>query len=155
MSEISYPTADFILRIKHQPMINLRLSSFTFGSIIPRREVPAEASSLLVPGSEASFAEGAYGSMLFQEIHAGDITLLYNIYQVKEDIALDFRCGPSTLRTHIALQNDSQYYISGIWDLYLAAGQFNISDAPTLDGTYFMERRNEYRTLHVFFSSGL
>jgi AraC-like DNA-binding protein len=136
-------------------MINLRLSSFTYGPISLNPAVPADMSSLIIPGSEASFAEGPYGRMLFQEIHAGEITLLYNIYQVKEDIALDFQCAPGTLRTHVALKNDSQYYISGLGDLYLAEGQFNIADAPTLEGTYFLEQGNEYRTLHVFFSSSL
>ncbi|MDP4264532.1 MAG: AraC family transcriptional regulator [Bacteroidota bacterium] len=155
MSQASHPPGDLIIWLKHQPMINLRLSSFTYGPIVASTAIPAELLHLVVPGSEAAFAEGAYGRMLLQEIRAGEITLLYNIYQVKEDIALDFQCSPATLRTHVALKNDSQYYISGFGDLYLAEGQFNITDAPSLDGTYFLEKDNEYRTLHVFFSSGL
>src|SRR5882757_7115448 len=140
MNQTNRPPGDLIIWLKHQPMINLRLSSFTYGPISMNPVVPEEQSSLLIPGAEASFAEGTYGKMLFQEIHAGDITLLYNIYQVKEDIALDFQCSPGTLRTHVALKNDSQYYISGFGDLYLAEGQFNITDAPNLNGTYFLEQ---------------
>lgn len=139
--------------LKNNEMTNLRMSSFTYGTITPKPEVPAEVATLLIAGSEAVSAEGAYGRILFQEIQAGDMTVKYNIYQVKEDLAIDFQCSPGTLRTHVALKNDSQYYITGIGEYYLAEGQFNIIDAPTLDGTYFLEHDQEYRTLHLGFSS--
>jgi AraC family transcriptional regulator, transcriptional activator of the genes for pyochelin and ferripyochelin receptors len=134
-------------------MINLRMSSFTYGPIVANPVVPPSLSSLVIPGSEAASAEGAYGKILFQEIHAGEITILYIVYQVKEDLAIDFKCSPGTLQTHVALKNDSQYYISGVGDFYLAEGQFNIIDAPDLEGTYFLEHGKEYHTMHVVFSS--
>jgi len=134
-------------------MINLRMSSFTYGPIVTNPVVPASLSPFVIPGSEAAWAAGPYGQILLQEIHAGEITLLYNIYQVKEDIAIDFQCNAGHLRTHIALKNDSQYYLSGLGDLYLSEGQFAVIDAPTVEGTYFLEQGCEYHTLHVFFSS--
>ncbi len=136
-------------------MINLRLTSFSYGPIVTKPEIPAELMSLVVPGSETMAAEGPYGKILIQEIHAGEMTILYNIYRLKEDLAIDFQCNSTTLRTHIALKNDSQYYITGMGDLYLAEGQFTIIDAPNIQGTYFLEHGQEYRTMHVFFSSGL
>jgi AraC family transcriptional regulator, transcriptional activator of the genes for pyochelin and ferripyochelin receptors len=129
------------------------MSSFTYGPIIVKPGVPAELSSLVIAGSEVASAEGRYGKILLQEIHAGEITILYKIYQMKEDLAIDFKCNPGTLQTHVALKNDSQYHINGIGDFYLAEGQFNIIDAPDLEGTYFLEHGKEYRTLHVVFSS--
>lgn len=134
-------------------MISLRMSSFTFGPIITQPVVPEILSPLLIPGSEAASAEGSYGRILLQEIQAGEITIVYNIYQVEEDLAIDFRCTPGTLQTHVALKSDSQYYIRGIGDLYLSEGQFNILDAPELEGTYFLESGREYRTFHVVCSS--
>jgi len=134
-------------------MINLHMSSFTYGSIILHPGVPDSLLSAVVPDSDACSAEGAYGKILFQRIRAGEITILYNIYQIEKDIAIDFRCNPGTLQTHIALKNDSQFYISGIGELYLAEGQYNIIDAANLEGSFFMEGGNEYRTLHIVFSS--
>lgn len=134
-------------------MINFRMSSFTYGPVNTSPVIPSCLSAHVIPGSESASAEGAYGKILFQEIHAGDITIIYNVYQVNEDLALDFKCSPGTLHTHIALKNDSQYYISGIGDFYLAEGQFNVIEAPDLEGTYFLERGREYHTLHVVFSS--
>jgi AraC-like DNA-binding protein len=134
-------------------MTNLRLSSFTYGPIVVKPVVPSELSTLLIPGSEAYSSEGPFGSILFQEVKAGDISIMYNIYQLKEDLAIDFQLNPGTLRTHVALKNDSQCYISGLGEYYLAEGQFNIIDATTLDGTYFLEHGEEYRTLHLSFSS--
>jgi AraC-like DNA-binding protein len=143
------------LLTKHDPMINLRMSSFTYGHIHTKPVVPDSLTPLVIPGSEVAAAEGSYGKILLQQINAGEITILYNIYQAKEDIAIDFQCSSATLRAHIALKNDSQYYISGLGDLYLAEGQFTIIDAPDIAGTYFLEQGKEYRTMHVFFSSRL
>lgn len=132
-------------------MISFTLSSFTYGHLLVKPGAPDEFNSLVVPGSEVAYAEGDYGTILFQEIHAGDITILYNIYQIKEDIAIDFRSSQSNLRAHIALKNDSLYYISGVGDFYLSEGQFNIADSPVTEGTYFLERDQEYRTVHIIF----
>lgn len=133
-------------------MINFTLSSFTYGHLVLKPGYPEDLSSLVVPGSEVHSATGDYGKFLFQEIHAGDITLLYNVYRANEDIAIDFRCNQCNLRAHVALKNDSLYYLAGVGDFYLAEGQFNIADSPATEGTYFLERGQEYRTLHIMFS---
>ncbi len=140
---------------KETQMISLRMSSFTYGSITTKPVVPATLAPLVIPGSEVASAEGVYGKILFQQINAGEITILYTIFQLEEDLALDFQSSPGTLQTHVALKNDSHFFIRGIGDLYLAEGQFNILDAPELEGTYYLEGGHEYRTLHVAFSSEL
>ena len=134
-------------------MTDLHMSSFTYGPIMLHPGVPNSLLSASIPGSDASSAEGAYGKILFQKIPAGEITILYNIYQVEEDVAIDFRCTPGAMQTHVALKNDSHYSINGIGELYLAEGQFNMVDSAKLEGSYFLEKGNEYRTLHMIFSS--
>ena len=133
-------------------MINLRMSSFSFGPIVFQSVVPEEFSSHLIPGAEIASAEGDYGKIFFQEIHAGDITVIYKIYQIKEDLALDFQFTPGMLQAHIALKNDCHYYVRGIGEVYLAEGQFNLLDAPYLEGTVFLEQGKEYRSIHIIFS---
>jgi AraC-like DNA-binding protein len=136
-------------------MISLRMSSFTYGSIALKPVVPASLSAFVIPGSEVASAEGNYGKILFQAIHAGDITFMYNIFQVEEDIAIDFQCDPEAIQVHASIRNDTHLFIRGIGDLYLAEGQFNILDAPHLEGTYYLEGGREYRTLHIDFCSSL
>jgi AraC family transcriptional regulator, transcriptional activator of the genes for pyochelin and ferripyochelin receptors len=134
-------------------MVSLRMSSFTYGPIIPQPVVPDEFSSYLIPGSAAVSAEGAYGKILLQQIQAGEITMVYAVFRVDEDLALDFQCAPGSLQAHVALKNDSHYYVRDIGNLYLAEGQFNIVDAAQLEGTYFLEHGREYRSLHFVFSA--
>jgi AraC-like DNA-binding protein len=154
-SKQTHPIRQDFSQPEHCSIVNFRLSSFAYGPIVMKPSVPEELNSLVVPGSQAFSSEGNYGKILFQEIKAGDITLLYNIYQIKQDISIDFRYNQCNLQAQIALQNDGQYYINGAGDLYLAEGQFNIIDATNLDGAHFLEKDNEYRTLQVFFSSAM
>lgn len=134
-------------------MTDLHMSSFTYGPIILHAGVPHSLISAVIPGSDTFSAEGAYGKILFQRIYAGEITLLYNTYQIEEDIAIDFRCTPGMMQTHVALKNDSHYSINSIGDLYLSEGQFNMIDTARLEGSFFLEKGNEYRSLHMIFSS--
>lgn len=127
------------------------MSSFTYGPITTQPATSAELSPLLIANSEVASAEGPYGKIVLQEIHAGEMSIMYNVYRVEQDIALDFNYNLNTLQTHIALKNDSQYYISGIGDYYLAEGQFNVIDSFTLQGTHFLESGQEYRTIHLSF----
>lgn len=136
-------------------MISLRMSSFTYGHITARAVVPAAMSSLLLPGAEVATAEGPFGKILFQAVHAGEITFLYTVVQAQEDIALDFSCEPEAIQVHAALKNDSLFFIRGIGDMQLIEGQYNILDAPQLEGTYYLEKGKEYRLLHIDFSSQL
>jgi AraC family transcriptional activator of pyochelin receptor len=132
--------------------MNLTLHSLTYGSISLEPVVPPELYALLLPGSEAVCAQGAFGKILLQEIHLGALVIQYIIYQVRKDLALDFRYHSGMMQTYVALKNDSHYYIQGIGDLYLAEGQFNILDASTIEGTRFLEQGREYRSFHVIYS---
>jgi AraC family transcriptional regulator, transcriptional activator of the genes for pyochelin and ferripyochelin receptors len=134
-------------------MMQLRMSSLAYGPIIFNGVVPAGLLGFVVPGSRAVTAQGVYGKILLQEIRAGEITILYNIYQLQRDIAIDFECSTGKLQTHIALKNDCQCHINGIGPIYLAEGQFNISNSPSFEGTHFLEQGKEYRTLHIIFPS--
>jgi len=132
--------------------MNFNLRSQTYGPIILKPEVPAELSACVLPGSETGFAQGVFGKILLQEIHLDNLVLQYNIYQVKKDLAIDFRCHPGMMQVHVALKNDSHYSIEGIGDLYLAEGQFNILDASSIEGTSFLEQGREYRSFHASYS---
>ncbi len=123
-----------------------------YSSVAIELVAPAEFSALLLPGSKVSFAQGTFGKILLQDIHVKGLTILYNIYQVREDLALDFRSYPGMLQTHVALKNDSHYDIKGIGDFYLEEGRFNILDASHFEGTHFLKSNREYRSFHAICS---
>lgn len=138
---------------KASAMINLRMSSFTYGPILTQPGFPASYKDSRISGSEQVYAEGTYGVIFLQSIPAGSITFLYTIFKLKEDMALDFQCAPQTIQVHAAMKNDSLFHIMGIGDLHFCEGQFNLLDSVRLDGSYYLEKDNEYRTLHIDFSS--
>ncbi len=132
--------------------MNLNLHSLTYGPIIIEPGVPAELSSWVLPESETGYAQGPFGKILLQEIHLGEISIQYNIFQVRKDLAIDFRLHPGMMQIHAAIKNDSHYSIEGIGDLYLSEGQFNILDAVNIEGTGFLEQGREYRSFHATYS---
>jgi AraC-like DNA-binding protein len=133
-------------------MMSLSMNSFTHGPVILGSWVPAELSGLVLPGSETGYVQGAFGKILLQEIHLGELTILYNIYQLKKDMALDFHCHPGMMQTYAALKNDCHYYIKETGDFCLTESQFNILDASDIKGTQFLEHDREYRSFHVIYS---
>jgi AraC family transcriptional activator of pyochelin receptor len=132
--------------------MNVNLHSITYGPIIMEPGVPEELSSLVLPDSETGYAQGAYGKILFQEIHLGEINIQYNIFQVKKDLAIDFNGYPGMMQIHAALKNNGHYYIDGIGDIYLAEGQFNILDAVNIEGSKFLEHGHEYHSFHATYT---
>ena len=134
-------------------MIQLRMSSFTYGPLVTQPGIPASLEDSAIPGSKQEFAEGEYGFVCLQNVQAGESNFLYTIWQAKEDIALDFRCNPETIQVHAAIKNDSLFQILGIGELYLCEGQFNLVESTRLEGSYYLDKGNEYRTLHIDISS--
>jgi len=132
--------------------MNVNLHSITYGPIAIEPGVPEELSSRVLPDSEPGYAQGAFGTMLFQEICFGEVSILYNIFQIKKDLALDFRYQPGMMQIHVALKNDGHYFIEGVGDIYLSEGQFNIIDAVNLEGTRFLEQGREYHSFHASYT---
>lgn len=130
--------------------MNFNLNSLTYGPILFQPVVPAPYAKLVVPGSKAYCAEGIFGNILFQEINAGRITIFYNIYTILEDLALDFTIAQPVLHTHIALKNENRYDINGTGAVYLKQGQFNMIRSSSMQGTVYLDRGHEYRTLDIF-----
>lgn len=130
--------------------MNFNLNSLTYGPIMFQTVVPAHFAKLVVLGSHMYFAEGAFGAILFQEITVGGITILYSICNILEDLALDFSIAQPVLHTHIALKNENRYDIKGTDAIYLSQGQFNMIRSSSVEGTVYLDRGNEYRTLDIY-----
>ncbi|MBS1564551.1 MAG: helix-turn-helix transcriptional regulator, partial [Bacteroidetes bacterium] len=115
--------------------------------------VPPGLSSLVVPGSIISSAEGPFGKMMFQEINAGHFKFFYNVYRIQEDLALDFSSPEKALFSHIALRGSLRHDLEGIGPLLLKMGQFNFLHYPYIRGTTYLERNHEYHTFNISYNT--
>lgn len=131
--------------------MNFTVDSLTYGPMQLRPIVPASFAKLVIPGSRPHCAEGAFGKILFQEMHTSGITLFYNIYQTSEDLALRFHIKAPVCCTHIILKNQNRYEIDGVGVTTLQQGQFNILHSSAINGTHYLEKNNEYRTLGIYY----
>jgi AraC family transcriptional regulator, transcriptional activator of the genes for pyochelin and ferripyochelin receptors len=132
--------------------MKFNISSITYGTLEFKPVVPAGFAELVVPGSIISSAEGPFGKIMFQEINAGQSTIYYNVYRIREDLALDFFNNQGVVFTHIALKGSLRHDFDEIGPLYLKTGQFNFIHSPSLKGTTYMEGNHEYRTFNTYYT---
>ena len=107
-------------------MVDYNLSSLTHGTIDLVPGVPKASADLLMQNSMANYAEGKYGKLILQQVELNGFSIHYNIYHIQNRFLLGINCNAPVLMIHMALENDIQYHLKGIGDVYLKEGQFNI-----------------------------
>ena len=132
-------------------MVDYNLSSLTHGTIDLVAEVPKASSDLLMQNSKANYAEGKYGKLILQQVELNGFSIHYNIYHIQNRFLLRVNCNVPALMIHMALENDIQYHLNGIGDVYLKEGQFNILYLPSVDGTALFEQAGVYRVFRIYF----
>lgn len=132
-------------------MVDNNLISLTHGSIELATEVPKAFAGLVMQNSKVNYAEGKYGRLMLQEIELNDYNLHYNVFHIQTRFLLRVKRSTPALMIKIALKNDVKYHLSGIGDVNLKEGQFNIFYLPSYDGTAYFEQPGEYRTFRIFF----
>ena len=106
--------------------MNFNLDSQTYGAIRFKSVIPASLAKWTMPGSQPHSVEGAFGTILLQQISAGTAQFVYTVCRIREDLALDFSiAGPGWL-THIALKNENRIDIAGANPVCLKQEQFNM-----------------------------
>ena len=133
-------------------MMNFFVDSQTYGPIRFRSGVPASLAKWTMRGSQPFSAEGTFGSILMQLIHAGTAQLIYTTCNIRKDLALDFSSSGPVWLTHIALKNENRFDIAGTGPVYLKQGQFNMIQSYTLSGTLYLEKGNEYQAISIYYS---
>jgi len=131
-------------------MVDYNLSSLTHGTIDLVPEVPKASADLLMQNSKANYAEGRYGKLILQHVELNEFSVHYNIYDIQNRFSLDINCNDPVLMIHLALENDLQYSLKGIGDVYLKEGQFNILYLPSVDGTALFEHAGVYRAFRIY-----
>src|SRR4051812_41463715 len=93
---------------------------------VPADEYPND----VLPGSEMTYAEGAFGKIVLQQIAADPYYILYNYYQVQDNCILRFTGDAPPLRVLVAMQGNAHLDIDGIGPVFLEQGQFTILSSP-------------------------
>src|SRR5258705_7544084 len=130
-------------------MMDFNLDSQTYGAIQFKSVVPASLAKWTMPGSQPRSAEAVFGKILMQRINTGTSQLVYSVFKIRKDLALDFSIeGPAWL-THIAWKNENRVDFVGSGPVYLKQGQFNSIISSSIEGTLFLEGGAEYETITI------
>jgi AraC family transcriptional regulator, transcriptional activator of the genes for pyochelin and ferripyochelin receptors len=136
-------------------MMDLHLISPSHGPVEMRTDIPHSMLDLIVPGSEALYAEGSFGKLLFQEIKAEQFTILYNVYRVEDDVSMQYTLNQPAMQTHVVMKGNLRYNVNGTEEIQAKEGQYAIIYAQSVEATIFLEKGNEYRTFNTYYSMDL
>lgn len=113
----------------------------------PTREIPAELTRYLLPGSEASAISNEYLKLLLQEFYSIHCKVFYAVYLVDKKTSFRIRDENPLLIFCLALQHDRSLEIAGLGKVLIKEGQFNMIYAPLMDLVSTQEDGREYITL--------
>jgi hypothetical protein len=128
--------------------MEFNLRSATYGDIRFTTTVPESYGKWVIAGSRRYIAKGKFGSILLQQITAGGTNLFYSICDIRENLALDFVLDQPVWGMHIALESTNSFQINKT-AIHLKPGQFNMVNASSSRGTFFMEKGKKYRALTI------
>jgi len=124
--------------------MKLSFSSSTHGPLVFKPVVPAGLEGIMFPSAVPGSAEGAYGTVLRQELDADPFSALHCLYRLRETFSLQTRGTGPVLRVHIILKKDRTYDINGLGDVSLKEGQYNIMYAPFTQESVVFESGPDY-----------
>ena len=130
-------------------MVDIHLSSLTYGPIQFEQRLRDDPHDEAFYGGRVFIADGAFGQILVRDIPAGEIECYYIIFQLKEDLALDFEFASEIIQMQIAWKNDFQFHANSLGEIYLAEGQYNFSGTASMNGTVYFEKEYEYHFLSI------
>ena len=111
------------------------------------RDIPAELTRYLLPGSQASAISNEYLKFLQQEFDSIHCKVFYTLYLTDEKVSFRIREEGPLFILYLALQHDRHLDINGLGKVVLKEGQFNMVYAPELDMSSSHEDGREYITL--------
>jgi AraC-like DNA-binding protein len=111
------------------------------------RDIPAELTRYVLPGSQVSAIANEYLKFLLQEFYSAHCKVFYAIYLIDKKVSFRIREEGSLFVFYLALQHDRHLDIDGIGKVLIKEGQFNMIYAPYLDLGSAHEDGKEYITL--------
>lgn len=121
------------------------ISSPKYGVITLTPIVPENIPGLLLPGSETTFCEREFGTMIIQEFNADHYSLRYAIFNFIKKVTLFFKEENSDLKTEIALKGAIKIKANAGKDVNLKQGEFALFRSSDNSRTILFEKGKEYR----------
>ncbi|HVW62405.1 MAG TPA: hypothetical protein VHC48_20280 [Puia sp.] len=119
------------------------------------RDIPAELTRYLIPGSDASALANEYLKLLVQELPAESSKAFYSVYLVDKKSNFRLKDDAPFLRAYLALQHDLHLDIAGLGKIVIKEGQFNIFYTPSTDLVSQHDNVPEYLTLYIQYDMAL
>lgn len=113
------------------------------------RDIPAELTRYIIPGSEVSTITNEYLKFVLQEFFSPHCRVFYTISLVDQKTSYRVNEEGSLFVMYLALQHDVHLDIEGMGKVLLKEGQFNMIYAPKHNLTSFHEDGKEYITLSL------
>jgi AraC-like DNA-binding protein len=98
-----------------------------------------------LPGSETTFCEREFGTMIIQEFNADHYSLRYAIFNFIKKVTLFFKEENSDLKTEIALKGAIKIKANAGKDVNLKQGEFALFRSSDNSRTILFEKGKEYR----------
>src|SRR5579885_482465 len=90
------------------------------------RDIPAELTQYLIPGSEASAIANEYLKLIVQQLAAAASNVFYSVYLVDKKASFRVRDEAPFFRAYLSLQHDRSLEIAGLGKMMIKEGQFNL-----------------------------
>lgn len=130
--------------------MKLSVSSPTHESFVLMPVPPAEYPDEALPGSEMSYAEGLFGKVVIQQVTAEPFHILYNYYHITEQCVLRFTGDAPPLRLLISLKGNACFAVTGMEDIHLEQGQFNVLYAPQINTNLVFEAAEDVLLFNLY-----
>lgn len=115
-------------------------------------KIPPQINPLFIKGSEKIYADGDFGSMLFQQIAGNDCTIWYSAYNMMRPVSFQSEAEMPLLELHFTFKNDFHCTLGGIGAIVMEERQFNLTYTPYIESKTVFHPGN-YQTFDVHVSS--
>lgn len=115
-------------------------------------KIPPQIIPLFIEGSEKVYADGDFGSMLFQQITGNDCAIWYSSYNMVRPVSFQREVEMPVLELHFTFKNDFHCTLGGIGAIVMEERQFNLTYTPYIESKTVFHAGN-YETFDVHVSS--
>jgi AraC-like DNA-binding protein len=116
-------------------------------------ELPSESNMMRLMDGSAQIVQGDFGSMVFQQWKAGDITVQLNQYGIKKDCVIRFYQRRAYLGVHLAIHSHFHYTVNRLGVIDYNEGQSNLVYLPVIDAQIPFEKGKSYASIDLTFKS--
>jgi AraC-like DNA-binding protein len=133
---------------------NVKISSPQYGLISLAPYSPANLIGLRLPGSEAKFCQGEFGTITIQEFNGRHYSIRYSIFNFLKKMSLLFEEEDSVIKSRLLLKGDIKIKSGRSRELHVKESQYALFHETNNDTIHF-DKENEFRLFDTTYSHEL